>query len=39
MNRTRFIAYLVIAAVVIVALVRGIILGDPADMRLEASGL
>ena len=39
MNKTRLITYLVIAAVVIVALIRGIILGDPADMRVEASGL
>jgi hypothetical protein len=39
MNKKKLIFIVVLSAIVIVALVRGIILGDPADMRMEASGL
>lgn len=39
MNKRKLIAYIVFGVIVIVALLRGILLGDTADMRMEASGL
>lgn len=39
MNKTKLLIYILIAIVVVVALVRGIFLGDPGNMRVEASGL
>lgn len=39
MSKTRLIVLIVIALVAIGALVTGVILGDPADMHIEASGL
>ncbi len=39
MNKKRLFVFVLIGLVVTVALVRGIMLGDPADMRMEASGL
>jgi len=39
MNKTKLITYLLLALVVIGFLVWGIFLGDPLDMRVEASGL
>ena len=39
MNKTRLLIFLVFAVVVLTALIRGIILGDPSDMQMEASGL
>ena len=39
MNKKILLTYVVIAVVVVLALIRGIILGDPADMRMEASAL
>lgn len=39
MNKKKLLTYVVIAVVVVIALIRGIVMGDPADMRLEASAL
>jgi hypothetical protein len=39
MNKTRLIVFLVFAVVMVTALIRGILLGDPSDMQMEASGL
>jgi hypothetical protein len=39
MNKQKLLIYVVIAVVLVIALLRGIFLGDPADMRMEASGL
>jgi len=39
MNKGKLILYVVLAVIVIIALLRGILLGDPGDMRMEASGL
>jgi hypothetical protein len=39
MEKRRLIVFLVIALAAIGAVVTGIILGDPAYMRMEASGL
>ena len=39
MRKGKLLIYIVLAVIVIVALIRGILLGDPGDMRMEASGL
>ncbi len=39
MNKTKLIVFLLIAAVGVFTLIRGIMLGDPGDMRMEASAL
>lgn len=39
MNRIKLIAFFLFALIIAFALFRGIFLGHPADMRVEASGL
>ena len=39
MNKKKLLVYIVLVVIVVITLIRGIILGDPADMRMEASAL
>jgi|GEM_PF-3111449 len=39
MDKTRLLFYLALILVIVGSLVYGVVLGDPPEMRMEASGL